>query len=69
MSFSFPNVGLDTNFNGVENGGLFTRDQCRQLAKYFKFNLEKLLKHMMGIMMVLLNQSKLLNGFVIAIEQ
>lgn len=41
MSFSFPGVGLDNNFNGVENGGLFTRDQCRQLAKYILFYIEK----------------------------
>lgn len=33
MSFSFPNVNVESNFNGIENGGLFTRDQCRQLAK------------------------------------
>jgi hypothetical protein len=33
MSFSFPGIGLDTNFNEVENGGLFNRDQCRQLAR------------------------------------
>ena len=33
MSFSFPNVNVETNLSGIENGGLFTRDQCRQLAK------------------------------------
>lgn len=33
MNFVFPNVGLDTNYSGIENGGLFNKDQCRQLAK------------------------------------
>ena len=25
--------GADTNYNQVENGGLFTRDECRNLAR------------------------------------
>lgn len=27
--------GLETNYNQVENGGLFTKDECRNLARYF----------------------------------
>jgi hypothetical protein len=25
--------GFDTNYSAVENGGLFTRDECRNLAR------------------------------------
>ncbi len=27
------NQGLETNYNQVENGGLFTKDECRNLAR------------------------------------
>jgi hypothetical protein len=33
--------GFDTNFTAVENGGLFTRDECRNLARYSPTDLEK----------------------------
>lgn len=33
--------GYETNYTGVENGGLFTRDECRNLARY---NCEKIRK-------------------------
>ena len=53
-SFGFPSsnnyaqsqvsstTGHDTNFNQVENGGLFTREECRNLARYIPFHPEKL---------------------------
>lgn len=68
MEFSFPNVATESNYSGIENGGLFNRDQCRQLSKYCVFDLEKLLKHMMETEMELSNQLKLPNGSVTATE-
>lgn len=35
------NQGYDTNYTPVENGGLFTRDECRNLARYPQFDLER----------------------------
>jgi hypothetical protein len=27
------NTGVETNYNQVENGGLFSKDECRNLAR------------------------------------
>ncbi len=35
------NTNYETNHSQVENGGLFTRDECRNLARYFLAYLEK----------------------------
>jgi hypothetical protein len=53
MEFSFPNVQTESHYSGIEHGGLFNREQCRQLAKYLIFYEGKLLKLMMEIMMEL----------------
>ena len=31
----------ETNYTSVENGGLFTRDECRNLARYLLAQIEK----------------------------
>ena len=47
---SSPAAHLETNYNGVENGGLFSREECRNLAKYNIDYAEKLYRPMMGTM-------------------
>ena len=54
-SFGFPNstnyaqsqvssnTGHETNYNQVENGGLFTREECRNVVRYFFFAFRKII--------------------------
>jgi hypothetical protein len=79
-SFGFPNstnyaqsqvssnTGHETNYNQVENGGLFTREECRNLARYFFFHSEKLSTHMTATEMAFVRQSKWQSGWSIATE-
>ena len=56
MNFGFPTTNnpnyaqsqvsstttqFETNYSAVENGGLFSREECKQLAKYGCNNLGK----------------------------
>lgn len=53
---------FETNYSGVENGGLFSKDECRSLARYEYNNVEKSSKPMMETEMALARLYKLLNG-------
>lgn len=79
MNFGFPTnyaqsqvssstTQYDSNFSGVENGGLFSKEECRNLARYIKNNKGKLLKPTMGTMMGFVRLLKLQNGWSIATE-
>lgn len=60
---------VETNYNQVENGGLFTRDECRNLARYLSPHEEKLLRLTMEMEMEFVRQLKWPNGWLIVIEQ
>jgi len=61
--------GFDTNYPAVENGGLFTRDECRNLARYYFLDIERLLRLMMATEMEYVRLYKLQNGLWTATEQ
>jgi|LakMenEpi03Aug12_release.lakeMendotaPanAssembly.Ray.scaffolds.fasta_scaffold164388_2 hypothetical protein len=61
------NQGYDTNYTPVENGGLFTRDECRNLARYSDFDLERSLRLMMEMEMEFARLLRLRSGWLIAI--
>lgn len=64
MNFGFPSSSnyaqsqvsssttqFETNYGAVENGGLFSKEECRNLARYCIIYLGKSSKLMMEIMM------------------
>ena len=74
MHFGFPssnyaqsqvsssNNQFETNYGSVENGGLFSREECRNLAKYIPSNQEKSSKPMTATETASVKQSKSPNG-------
>ena len=54
---------VETNYNQVENGGLFTRDECRNLARYSSPHPEKLLTHTTETETASAKQSKWQSGW------
>lgn len=53
---------FETNYSGVENGGLFSKEECRSLARYAYNNVGKSFKLMMATTTALARRSKSLNG-------
>ena len=71
-SFGLPNSNYaqsqvtttpETNHMQVENGGLFTRDECRNLARYSQPQIEKSSKPMMGTTTAFARASRSLSGW------
>lgn len=58
--------GFDTNYTPVENGGLFTRDECRNLARYGLSNAGRSLRRMTVMVTESARPSKWLSGWWIA---
>lgn len=79
-SFGFPssanyaqsqvssNAGYETNYNQVENGGLFTREECRNLARYDFLHAGKSLTPMMEMETGFVRRLKWPNGWSTATE-
>lgn len=61
------NQGFDVSYSPIENGGLFTKDECRNLARYLLAKLERSLRLMMGMEMEYVRLLKLPSGLWTAI--
>lgn len=81
MNFGFPTstnyaqsqvssstTQFETNYTGIENGGLFSRDECRSLARYNVYDVEKSLKPTTAITTAYVRLSKLPNGSLTVTE-
>lgn len=60
---------FEPTYPTVENGGLFTRDECRNLARYRLFDVERSLKRMMETEMGFARPLRWPSGLWTAIEQ